>query len=59
MPVLAVLFVICVSISCFLLGADARSTSLEVKCIVKYADMPHNQVEDHCKTILKFEKDVK
>jgi hypothetical protein len=29
---------------------------MQKRCEAKYADMPHNQVTEHCKKILRFEK---
>jgi hypothetical protein len=37
---------------------DANHTYQE-KCVAKYSYMPHNQVGEYCKTILKFEKETK
>jgi hypothetical protein len=37
--------------------ADSRS-DIQEKCVNYYSDMPHNKVEDHCKNLLKFKKDV-
>ena len=43
----------------FLVGWADTEENYRHKCVAKYADMPHNKVEDYCKTILKFEKDPK
>ena len=43
----------------FLVGWADTEENYKNKCVAKYADMPHNKVEDYCKTILKFEKDPK
>lgn len=37
----------------------AAENDVQEKCVAKYAEMPHNQVDDYCKTILKFEKAAK
>jgi hypothetical protein len=43
----------------FFIGQSDANTYTHNKCVVKYSDMPYNKVEEHCKTILKFEKDAK
>lgn len=43
----------------FMVGATEERATIMERCVAKYADMPHNKVEDYCKTILKFEKDAK
>jgi hypothetical protein len=43
----------------FLGGIVAAENDVQEKCVAKYASMPHNQVGDYCKTILKFEKEAK
>lgn len=43
----------------FFIGQSDANTYTHNKCVVKYSDMPHNKVEEHCNTILKFEKDAK
>ena len=43
----------------FLCGIKAETNDTQEKCVAKYAEMPHNQVGDYCKTLLKFEKDSK
>ena len=43
----------------FMVGATEERATIMERCVAKYADMPHNKVEDYCKTILKFEKDPK
>jgi hypothetical protein len=43
----------------FVTGLTVMETNYQGKCVEKYAAMPHNQVGDYCKTILKFEKEAK
>lgn len=43
----------------FLVGAGESAESFQQRCVVKYADMPHNKVSDYCKTLLKFDVDPK
>jgi hypothetical protein len=43
----------------FMIGLAETEATYQDKCVAKYADMPHNQVVDYCKKILKFEKDAK
>jgi hypothetical protein len=43
----------------FLFGITEQADTFQRRCEAKYADMPHNKVTDHCKTLLKFEKDAK
>lgn len=40
-------------------GQATTKMSYQNACIAKYADMPHNKVEDFCTTLLKFEKEPK
>jgi hypothetical protein len=43
----------------FFVGVAESEAHYQANCVAKYAEMPHNKVEDFCKTILKFEKDAK
>lgn len=43
----------------FVTGTALVADNYQEKCVAKYAEMPHNQVGDYCKKILKFEKDTK
>jgi hypothetical protein len=43
----------------FIAGIAETEHTYQEKCVAKYAEMPHNKVEDFCKTLLKFEKDPK
>ncbi len=36
-------------------GTATTKQEYQAACVAKYADMPHNKVEDFCKTLLKFE----
>jgi len=36
-------------------GTVTTKQEYQTACVAKYADMPHNKVEDFCKTLLKFE----
>lgn len=49
------LVVIALCLGC-LFGNIGTRDNYQAACVAKYADMPHNQVEEHCKKILKFEK---
>lgn len=43
----------------FMVGTLDQQSVYQEKCVAKYADMPHNKVENYCKTLLKFEPDPK
>jgi hypothetical protein len=47
----------------YILGWNDGNSMTEKKyqkvCMEMYSDMPYNKVEDFCKQLLKFEKDVK
>lgn len=54
----AILFV-AIATLVFLVGRVEQQATFQEKCVAKYADLPHNKVEDYCKALLKFEKDPK
>jgi hypothetical protein len=43
----------------FMCGIMAETNDVQERCVAKYASMPHNEVGDYCKTILKFQKEAK
>jgi len=54
-------FIIClvIAFSCTLFGYKTATEDIHDRCVAKYAEMPHNKVDEHCKTLLKFEKESK
>jgi hypothetical protein len=56
---LELFFIVFIGFIGYISGAIDIEHSYQEKCVAKYAEMPHNKVEDYCKTILKFEKDPK
>jgi hypothetical protein len=36
-------------------GTASITQQYQSACVAKYADMPHNKVEDFCRVLLKFE----
>lgn len=37
-------------------GSSSVEDSYQQKCVAKYAEMPHNKVENFCKDLLKFDQ---
>lgn len=56
---LELFFIVFAGFISFIVGVSSAETNYQEKCVAKYAEMPHNQVGDYCKKILKFEKDAK
>jgi hypothetical protein len=52
-------FIVLIGFFGFTAGLMESEHTYQEKCIAKYAHMPHSQVGDYCKTILKFEKEAK
>lgn len=55
----AVIAVILSIVMGFMWGIMAEESHIQSKCVAKYADMPHNKVDEFCKTLLKFEPATK